>query len=83
MELSEALVELYKAVIKNGVLILDQTAEPDQYTTPVSKSVELFDWYKKAPSMWTNRHGKYSLFNRIRFIFINKQKKLRRKLKKI
>ena len=38
MKLSQALVELYLALIKDGVLILDFTAAPDNYNAPVLSS---------------------------------------------
>ena len=45
MKLSQALVELYRALIKDGVLILDLTAAPDNYNAPVSKAASLMDNY--------------------------------------
>ena len=45
MKLSQALVELYRALIKDGVLILDLTAAPDNYNAPVSKAAILMDNY--------------------------------------
>ena len=45
MKLSQALVELYLALIKDGVLILDLTAAPDNYNAPVSKAASLMDNY--------------------------------------
>ena len=45
MKLSQALVELYLALIKDGVLILDLTAAPDNYNAPVLKAASLMDNY--------------------------------------
>ena len=45
MKLSQALVELYLALIKDGVLILDLIAAPDNYNAPVSKAASLMDNY--------------------------------------
>lgn len=45
MKLSQALVELYLALIKDGVLIMDLTAAPDNYNAPVSKAASLMDNY--------------------------------------
>jgi hypothetical protein len=43
MDLAEALVALYQALIKHGFLILDLTAEPNNYNSPVSKAASLMD----------------------------------------
>ena len=43
MDLAEALVALYQALIKHGFLILDLTAKPDNYNSPVSKAASLMD----------------------------------------
>ena len=53
MKLSQALVELYRALIKDGVLILDLTAAPDNYNAPVSKApaswiITLFTAFQKS-----------------------------------
>ena len=45
MSLADALVDLYRSLIKNGVLILNLSAEPDNYNAPVSKAAELMDNY--------------------------------------
>ena len=41
MYLAEALIDLYQALIKHGFLILDLTAEPDNYNSPVSKAASV------------------------------------------
>lgn len=43
MDLAEALVDLYQALIKHRFLIPDLTSEQDNYNSPVSKAASLMD----------------------------------------